>query len=62
MDGTILSLPQYTFMAWCLVKHRDKFTFTFIHIKMHNIYIEIHLEAICFLPEKKVEKYDSDSN
>jgi hypothetical protein len=21
------SAPQYTFMAWCLVKHRDKFTF-----------------------------------
>jgi hypothetical protein len=20
--------PQYAFMAWCLVKHRDKFTFT----------------------------------
>jgi hypothetical protein len=23
------STPQYVFMAWCLVKHRDKFTFTF---------------------------------
>jgi hypothetical protein len=22
-------LPQYAFMAWCLVKHRDNFTFTF---------------------------------
>jgi hypothetical protein len=22
--------PQYNFMVWCLVKHRDKFTFTFI--------------------------------
>jgi hypothetical protein len=22
-------LPQYAFMAWCLVKQRDKFTFTF---------------------------------
>jgi len=22
--------PQYVFMAWCLVKHRDKFTFIFI--------------------------------
>jgi len=21
-------LPQYAFMAWCLVKHRDNFTFT----------------------------------
>jgi len=24
-------LPQYVFMAWCLVKHMDKFTFTFTY-------------------------------
>jgi hypothetical protein len=30
MRGAILPLPQYAFMAWCLVKHRDNFTFTFI--------------------------------
>jgi hypothetical protein len=24
------STPQYAFMAWCLVKHRDNFTFIFI--------------------------------
>jgi hypothetical protein len=23
------STPQYVFTAWCLVKHRDNFTFTF---------------------------------
>jgi hypothetical protein len=23
-------LPQYVLMAWCLVKHRDNFTFTFV--------------------------------
>jgi hypothetical protein len=23
------STPQYFFMAWCLVKHRNEFTFTF---------------------------------
>jgi hypothetical protein len=23
------STPQYVFMAWCLVKHMDNFTFTF---------------------------------
>jgi hypothetical protein len=28
MRGAIPSLPQYVFMAWCLVKHRDSFTFT----------------------------------
>jgi hypothetical protein len=26
--GAIPPLPQYVFMAWCLVKHRDNFTFT----------------------------------
>jgi hypothetical protein len=25
--GAIPQLPQYIFMAWCLVKHRDNFTF-----------------------------------
>jgi hypothetical protein len=29
MRGAIPPLPQYAFMAWCLVKHRDNFTFTF---------------------------------
>jgi hypothetical protein len=29
MRGAITPLPQYAFMAWCLVKHRDNFTFTF---------------------------------
>jgi len=28
MRGAITLLPQYVLMAWCLVKHRDKFTFT----------------------------------
>jgi hypothetical protein len=26
MCGTISPLPQYDFMAWCLVKHRGNFT------------------------------------
>jgi hypothetical protein len=26
------STPQYAFMAWCLVKHRDNFTLSFIII------------------------------
>jgi hypothetical protein len=29
MRGAIPPLPQYPFMAWCLVKHRDSFTYTF---------------------------------
>jgi hypothetical protein len=27
MRGAIPPLPQYAFMAWCIVKHRDSFTF-----------------------------------
>jgi hypothetical protein len=27
MSGAIHPLPQYAFMAWCLVKHRDNFSF-----------------------------------
>jgi hypothetical protein len=26
MSGAIPPFPEYTFMAWCLVKHRDNFT------------------------------------
>jgi hypothetical protein len=26
MRGAIHPLPQYVFMVWCLVKHRDNFT------------------------------------
>jgi hypothetical protein len=29
MRGAVPPLPQYAFMAWCVVKHRDNFTFTF---------------------------------
>jgi hypothetical protein len=34
MCGAIPPLPQYTFMEWCLVKHRDNFTFTFILVAL----------------------------
>jgi hypothetical protein len=27
-EWSYTSTPQYTLMAWCLVKHRDNFTFT----------------------------------
>jgi hypothetical protein len=30
MRGVIPPLSQYALMAWCLVKHRDNYTFTFI--------------------------------
>jgi hypothetical protein len=30
MRGAIPPLSQYVFMAWCLVKHKDNFTCTFL--------------------------------
>jgi hypothetical protein len=33
MRGAIPPLPQYVFMVWCLVKHRDNFTFLPISIE-----------------------------
>jgi len=30
MSKAIHPILLYVIMAWCLVKHRDKFTFTFI--------------------------------
>jgi len=43
MRGAIPPLPQYASMAWCLVKHRDNFTFylpkhTFTVLKFKDNY------------------------
>jgi hypothetical protein len=38
MNGAISPLPQYVFMAWCLVKHRDKFTFSYIDMTRDPLY------------------------
>jgi hypothetical protein len=45
MSGAIHPLPQYAFMAWCLVKHRDNFTLHIetIAIKAPRILISIYL-------------------
>jgi hypothetical protein len=36
MRGAIHLLHQYTFMAWCLVKQSDNFTFTFTFKVLSN--------------------------
>jgi hypothetical protein len=36
MRGAIPPLPQYVFMAWCLVQHRDNFTFYFRKGRDHS--------------------------
>jgi hypothetical protein len=46
------STPQYIFMAWCLVKHRDNFTFTFTfrlgHVRTFIIFIGFGI-VCCYL-------------
>jgi hypothetical protein len=44
------STPQYVFMVWCLVKHRDNFTFTIIIIII--IIISSFLSFQTFLRKK----------
>jgi hypothetical protein len=41
MRGAILLVPQYVFIAWCLVKHRDNFNF-------------IINEQLCLLASRRV--------
>jgi hypothetical protein len=40
------SSSPYVFMAWCLVKHRDNFTFTFIELYVPGvIHVKISEES-----------------
>jgi hypothetical protein len=42
------STPQYVFMTWCLVKHRDNFTFTFI-----LYYIILYYNTVLYYSKKQ---------
>jgi hypothetical protein len=44
MCGAIPPLPQYFFMAWYLVKHRDNCTFTFIMTTEVNTHYIVNSE------------------
>jgi hypothetical protein len=50
MRGAIPPLSQYVFMAGCLVKHRDNFTFTLPYTDM-NPFCEYTEEAFYNLGE-----------
>jgi hypothetical protein len=54
MRGAIPALTQYSFMAWCLVKHREKFTFTSLETKLRAVYFPLE----CF--EKCVRRTGGD--
>jgi hypothetical protein len=49
MCGAIPPFPQYVFMAWCLVKHRDNFTFTIpllMPLRIFKIFIRLTLKVM----------------
>jgi len=48
MREAIPPLPEHVFMAWCLVKHRDNFTFTFRKLKINEL--ELTSSSIKFIP------------
>jgi len=65
MSGAIPPLPQYTFMVWCLVKHRDNFNFYIYYytkniIDLDEIYIVARINLLYdqLLLRKQVSFYD----
>jgi hypothetical protein len=44
MRGAIPPLPQHVLMAWCLVKHKDKFTFTYMDETKHLCFSQTKLK------------------
>jgi hypothetical protein len=41
MSEAIPSLPQYAFMAWCLVKAQGNFTFTFMLLEEGQAMVDL---------------------
>jgi hypothetical protein len=46
--------PQYVFMAWCLVKHTDNFTFIIIIMLTVNVKRSLYCEV---LPSYRLIRY-----
>jgi hypothetical protein len=45
------STPQYALMAWCLVKHRDNFTFyLYLYLLSSNILTKILMPCVLLAP------------
>jgi hypothetical protein len=59
MREAMLPLPQYVFMGWCLVKHRDNFTFTFCKIyDLHYLFCQLPTQkAVLLYPSELHEKF-----
>jgi len=51
MQDAITPLPQYVFMAWCLVKHRDNFS-VYFWMFLTAVYYTVRMIfilSVCFL-------------
>jgi hypothetical protein len=51
MSGGIPSLPQYAYMAWCLVKHKENFTFLIREHIIQHMHLHkrpLYLVFLCF--------------
>jgi len=44
-EWSYTSIPQYVFIAWCLVKHRNNFTFL-SSLYYYDVYLGIRKEKI----------------
>jgi len=53
MRGAILPLPQYVFMAWCLVKHRDNFAF---YIDKWTLYQVLNENTLHYVRQECINK------
>jgi hypothetical protein len=56
MSGDIPPLSQYDFMAWCLVKHRDNFTFYLYEAEIWVEPIEIDPKLSSDLKQRMLSK------
>jgi hypothetical protein len=57
------SIPQYVFMAWCLVKHRDKFTFYLLSFGYESRCVTfLFMSAVEYLLDNQESTYSIASN
>jgi hypothetical protein len=49
MLGAIPPLPQYVFMAWCLVKDRDNLKIKYFYSKVESSVTIIHYNTVFIL-------------
>jgi hypothetical protein len=59
MRGAIPPLPHYIFMVWCLVKHRDSFTFT---LNIQGYQSEEHISAVLLQVWQQLSLFMVDSH